>query len=333
MPAAAALAAGTLVLSSAVSAHAMESTSSRSGTSSGKATAAVLRAGLDVSLLSKSADVPLNVSLSDVRAPADAGRTTLTARLDAVDHGRPFNVLRATVATARATADGRKAEGYVNVVGARVNVPGLPLLGLIKAETITSRATCEVGKPPVAESNLLGRVSVLGKRVILSAGGPTKVTVPGIGEVRLDLSKRETTSRTAAATALVLTVAVDPLNLNVAEVTGRVTLAAATCETPGGAGTEGSSGGESSPEGSPESSPGNESASGTETAPSTGTEARAQNVATTDATEQNLADTGGSAATQYLAAGAAGLLAAGSLVAYAARRRRPAPVDVKDVKD
>jgi hypothetical protein len=320
MPAAAALAAGTLVLSSAVTAHATESTSS------GKATAAVLRAGLDVSLLSKSADVPLNVSLSDVRAPADAGRTTLTARIDAVDHGRPFSVLRAEVATARATADGRKAEGYVNVVGARVNVPGLPLLGLIKAETITSRATCEVGKPPVAESNLLGRVSVLGKRVILSAGGPTKVTVPGIGEVRLDLAKRETTSRTAAATALVLTVAVDPLNLNVAEVTGRVTLAAATCETPGGADTEGSSGGESSPE----SSPGNESAAGTETAPSAGTEARAQNVATTDATEQNLADTGGSAATQYLAAGAAGLLAAGSLVAYAARRRRPAPVDVKD---
>ena len=326
MPAAAALAAGTLVLSSAVSAHAMESTSSRSSTSSGKATAAVLRAGLDVSLLSKAADVPLNVSLSDVHAPADAGRTTLTARIDAVDHGRPFNVLRATVATARATADGRKAEGYVNVVGARVNVPGLPLLGLIKAETITSRATCEVGKHPVAESNLLGRVSVLGKRVMISAGGPTKVTVPGIGEVRLDLSKRETTSRTAAATALVLTVAVDPLNLNVAAVTGRVTLAAATCETPGGAGTESSSG----TEGSPESSPGNESAPGTETAPSSGTEARAQNVATTDATEQNLADTGGSAATQYLAAGAAGLLAAGSLVAYAARRRRPAPVDVKD---
>jgi hypothetical protein len=332
MPAAAALAAGTLVLSSAVSAHAMESTSSRSGTSSGssgssgKATAAVLRAGLDVSLLSKSADVPLNVSLSDVHAPADAGRTTLTARIDAVDHGRPFNVLRATVATARATADDRKAEGYVNVVGARVNVPGLPLLGLIKAETITSRATCEVGKHPVAESNLLGRVSVLGKRVMISAGGPTKVTVPGIGEVRLDLSKREITSRTAAATALVLTVAVDPLNLNVAQVTGHVTLAAATCETPGGAGTESSSG----TGGSSESSPGNESASGTETAPSAGTEARAQNVATTDATEQNLADTGGSAATQYLAAGAAGLLAAGSLVAYAARRRRPAPVDVKE---
>ncbi|WP_405732655.1 hypothetical protein OG607_35955 [Streptomyces sp. NBC_01537] len=319
MPAAAALAAGTLVLSSAVSAHATESTSS------GKATAAVLRAGLDVSLLSKSADVPLNVSLSDVHAPADSGRTALTARLDAVDHGRPFSVLRAEVATARATADGRKAEGYVNVVGARVNVPGLPLLGLIKAETITSRATCEVGKPPVAESNLLGRVSVLGKRVTLSAGGPTKVTVPGIGEVRLDLSKRETTSRTAAATALVLTVAVDPLNLNVAEVTGRVTLAAATCETPGGAGTESSSGTETA-----SGNPGNESASGTETAPSAGTEARAQNVATTDATEQNLADTGGSAATQYLAAGAAGLLAAGSLVAYAARRRRPAPVDVKD---
>jgi hypothetical protein len=68
--------------------------------------------------------------------------------------------------------------------------------------------------------------------VSVSAGGPTEVKVPGVGEVRLDLAQRETTSRTAAATALELTVSINPLNLNVADVTGTVTLAKATCETP-----------------------------------------------------------------------------------------------------
>ena len=81
---------------------------------------------------------------------------------------------------------------------------------------------------------MLGPVTVLGKRVTLTAGGPTRVDVPGVGEVTLDLSKTRTTSRTAAATALRLKVSVNPLKLNVAEVKGEVTLAEATCETPKG---------------------------------------------------------------------------------------------------
>ena len=66
----------------------------------------------------------------------------------------------------------------------------------------------------------------------IGAGGPTRVAVPGVGEVTLQLSKTATTTRTAAATALSLDVAVDPLKLNVAKVTGSVVLAEATCETP-----------------------------------------------------------------------------------------------------
>jgi hypothetical protein len=339
MPAVA-LAAGTLVLSPAVPAHAAESPSSRNG----KATAVVLRTGLDVSLIGRSVDVPLNVSLNDVHAPADADATALTAKLDAVDHGRPFSVLRADIATARATADGHRAEGYVSLVDARVNLPGLPSLGLIRAAAVTSRATCEAGRKPTARSSVLGRVAVLGKSVTVGAGGPTRVRVPGIGEVRLDLSKRGTTSRTAAATALVLTVKVDPLDLNVARVTGQVTLAAASCETPREAPRH-------APKETPRQAPqqtqaadstssvtagagaGTATETGTETTPPTGTKAKAQNVATTDATEQKLADTGGSPATQYLAAGSAALLAVGSVVAYAARRRKPATADVKDAEE
>ncbi|WP_234362662.1 SCO1860 family LAETG-anchored protein [Streptomyces formicae] len=268
------------------------------GTRGGRADAVVLRTGLDVSLLNKTVNVPLKVSLNEVQAPADAEKTALTARLDGVDGGQPFSVLRADVATARATVKGGRAEGYSNVARAKVHVPGLPLLSLIEVDQVTSKAVCEAGKRPVAEANLLGGVTVLGKKVTLTASGTTEVKVPGVGEVRLDLSRTRTTSRTAAATALRLKVSVNPLKLNVAEVEGTVTLAGAGCESPAGkpreeTGTE--------PQGKPEQP--------VQSKPEPKTEA-------------NLAETGGSSVTPYVAGGAVALLAAGGGVVTLSRRRR-----------
>ncbi|HET6856616.1 MAG TPA: SCO1860 family LAETG-anchored protein, partial [Streptomyces sp.] len=220
-----ALAAGPAVLFAAAPAHA-------TGGEDGKASAVVLRAGLDVSLLNKTVNVPLRTALNEVQAPASAEKTTLTVALDGVGQGGTVDVLRADVAKARATADAQKAEGYANLAHAKVHVPGLPLLSLIEVEKVTAKALCAAGKQPVAESNVLGAVTVLGKKVTLTAGGTTRVDVPAVGEVTLDLSKRSTTTRSAAATALELKVAVNPLKLNVAEVEGTVTLAAATCESP-----------------------------------------------------------------------------------------------------
>ncbi|MEW1724429.1 SCO1860 family LAETG-anchored protein [Streptomyces sp. NPDC093109] len=198
----------------------------------GKASAVVLGVGLDVSLLNKSVNLPLKLALNEVQAPATAEKTALTAQLDGVDKGRPFTLLRAEVATAKATADKHRAEGYTNIAHAKVHVPGLPLLSLIELQEVTSKVVCEAGKQPTAESNLLGPVTVLGKRITLSAAGTTRVEVPAVGEVSLTLSKTHTTSRTAAAAALELKVSVNPLKLNVAEVEGTVTLAGATCESP-----------------------------------------------------------------------------------------------------
>ncbi|MFF5029337.1 SCO1860 family LAETG-anchored protein [Streptomyces collinus] len=259
-------------------------------TGHGRASAVVLRTGLDVSLLNKTVNVPLAVSLNDVKAPADAERTTLTARLDGVDGGRPFTVLGAQVASARATANSRLAEGAVRLVHARVHVPGLPLLSLIDVGTVTAKATCAAGHEPVASANVLGAVTVLGKRVTLTAGGPTEVKVPGVGDVRLDLSRHRTTSRTAAATALRLKVSVNPLKLNVADVEGTVTLAAATCEAPVPA------------KHVPSHAP-------TPDVKPQGTQA-------------DLAETGGSSATPYIAGGALTLLLAGGGAVTVARRRR-----------
>ncbi|WUJ28587.1 LPXTG cell wall anchor domain-containing protein [Streptomyces sp. NBC_00388] len=273
--------------------------------SAGKASAVVLRTGLDVSLLNKTVDLPLTVALNEVHAPASADRTALTAKLDGVDRGRPFSLLRADVATAQATADRHKAEGYVNVARASVHVPGLPLLSLIEVEKVTSKAVCEAGERPHAESTVLGHVAVLGKKITLSAAGTTQIHVPAVGDVTLGLSRTSTTSRTAAATALQLKVSVNPLKLNVADVQGEVTLAQATCE-------------------SPKAVPGHGGGHPAQPTPAPGvkeqTAAHPKPVAQPE--KENLAETGGSSTTPYIAGGAAALVLAGGGALVVARRSR-----------
>ncbi|WP_431987012.1 SCO1860 family LAETG-anchored protein [Streptomyces griseoflavus] len=284
--AAAALTAGPAALAGAGSAHATGE--------SGSASAAVLRTGLDVALLNKTVHAPLAVSLNEVRAPGDARRTALTASLDGVDGGKPFSVLRAEVADAKATVNGERAEASTTLTKARLHVPGLPLLSVVELEAVSSKAVCEAGRNPHASVTLPASVTVLGKRVALTAGGPTHVEVPGVGEVRLDLSKTDTTSTTAAATALRLEVSVDPLELNVAEVEGTLTLAESRCETPAA----------------------QPAAPGAPAAPEAAFQPQGARA------EANLADTGGDPVTPYVAAGAVALLAAGGGAVALARRGR-----------
>ncbi|MFJ8862889.1 SCO1860 family LAETG-anchored protein [Streptomyces sp. NPDC102451] len=354
--AALAIAAAPVALLVAVPAHAATATTPATPSGGhGKASAVVLRAGLDVSLLNKSVQVPLKATLNEVHAPASAEKTALTVELDGVEKGRPVHVLKADVATANATVDAHKAEGYSNLAEARVHVPGLPRLSLIEVEKVTSKAVCEVGHKPVAESNVLGHVTVLGKKIRLTSGGTTKVEVPGVGDVTLDLSKTDTTTRTAAATALQLRVSVNPLKLNVAEVEGEVTLAEATCETPkgGGSGHGGSGNGGSDDGGSDDDgasgnggSTGGDSGSGdtgsgdtgsgdtgkdtdTDTGSGdTGDKAEPVDVKPQTGTDPvqasgsgDLAETGSSSSTPYLAGGAAVLLAVGAGATVIARRR------------
>ncbi|WP_088801963.1 MULTISPECIES: SCO1860 family LAETG-anchored protein [unclassified Streptomyces] len=309
-----ALTAGPALLLGAVPAHA----TGDHGPARGTAGAVVLRTGLNVGLLHKTLDVPLNAVLNEVHAPASASKTALTVRLDGIDHGKPFSVLRADAATARATADRHKTEGYANLVKAKVRVPGLVLRSLVEVRQVTAKAVCEAGERPRAEANVLGDVLVLGKRVGLTAGGTTNVKVPGVGEVRLDLSRKNVLSKSAAATALDLNVSLNPLTLGVAEVRGQVTLARATCTTPGvkapehngSGGTDGGQTGGTKPDG------------GTKPAGGKGTEVQQ---AGSKPSTQNLAETGGSSATPYLAGGAALLVAAGAgAVGYARRRRNAA---------
>lgn len=302
MPAAALLAAGAVALLAAPPAAATGGAGAGSEGSSG---AVVLRAGLDVGLLNKAVHVPLKATLNEVSAPEAAQKTALAVTLDGVEHGKPVNVLRADVATSRASADKHRAEAEANLAKARVHVPGLPALSLIEVEKVTSKAVCEAGKKPVASSNVLGTVTALGKRVTLSAGGPTKVEVPGVGLVSLELSGTRTTSTTAAAAALRLKVSVNPLNLNVAQVEGEIVLAEAHCTSPAGPAP--------SPSASPSAKP--------DLKPQTGTSTTASGTGAT-ATQANLAETGAGSVTPYVAGGALLLLGTGAGALVLTRRAK-----------
>ncbi|MER7765223.1 SCO1860 family LAETG-anchored protein [Streptomyces sp. NPDC097619] len=282
---AAALAAGPFTLLAAGPAQAT------GGTGDGRANAVVLKAGLDVGLLDKTVHVPLRATLNEVSAPGRAEKTALTLTLDGVDRGQPFSMVRADVAEAVAEADRKRAEGSATLARATVHLPGLPLLSLVQVEKVTARALCEAGRKPVAEANVLGAVTVLGKKVTLSSSGTTRIVVPAVGEVRLDLSATETTSRKAAATALRLKVSVNPLQLNVAEIEGEVTLVQASCTAPKAA----------APTPSPEPSK-----------PVTIDDPKPDVKPQTGGSDGNLAETGGSSATPYVAGGALVLLGIGA---------------------
>ncbi|WP_432198366.1 SCO1860 family LAETG-anchored protein [Streptomyces sp. bgisy027] len=198
----------------------------------GTATAAALRAELDVSRLEATGTMPLRASLNEVQARATAEKKTLDVTLDDVNGDRPVHLLRADVALARADVAKGRAEGTSHLVRARIHLPGLPMLSLLEVEDLTATATCLAGQEPAATSEVVGPITALGQPVSLAPDHTATVEAPGLGTVRLSLSRKEVTSSTSAATSLQLQVSADPLKLGVAKVEGTVTLAQATCRSP-----------------------------------------------------------------------------------------------------
>jgi LPXTG-motif cell wall-anchored protein len=351
--AAVALAAGTLALAPSAQA------TTAGGSDGQSATATVLRTNLDVSVQNTSVKVPVNVVLNDVHAPADAHRTTLSVQLAGINGDQSFNVLDANVANTRATAHQRKAEGYANLVNAKVNLPGLSS-PLAEARLVNAQATCEAGKQPTVSANPLGDIFVLGKKIDVTvakaAPVPVKVDVPNVGEVTVTLRKTETTSRTDAKAAVDLDISLEPTKPGVVGVKGDITLAEATCKTPQGGGsstggsTSGATGGGStsgasnggstsgasnggstsgaSNGGSTSGATGGGSTTGatgggSTTGASQGTSSGAATAGSQSAgTGKNLAETGASSSTPYIAGGAAALLVAGGAAVYVTRRRK-----------
>ncbi|MFB8239900.1 SCO1860 family LAETG-anchored protein [Kitasatospora purpeofusca] len=312
--------------------------------SPGKARAVTAELDLDVRLLNNAVDVPVNVSLNKVESPAQRDGTVLTAKVDGVDQSGPVTLVKADVGKSVTRTDAKGATASVTLADADVHAPGLPGTTLLGLEALTATATCPVDGQPTADVVAPAKLTVLGKPVTVSLYGPTKVDVPLVGSVSVEFSKKTTTSTTAAASALEVQVAVDPLNLNVAKVTGTIRIASVSCEkpvpavptatpTPAPTPTDAAptvtpaaqpvadvtpSG---APSAAPSAAPGTARAAAPQAATATPS-ARRTGPGTSSAAPDHLASTGGNDATAPLAAGAAALVAGGAVALWGTRRRR-----------
>lgn len=290
--------------------------------SPGKARAVTAELNLDVRLLNNAVDVPVNIALNKVETPRQMDGSVLTATVAGVDQQGPVTLVKADVGRSVTHADAKGTAASVKLANADVHAPGLPATALLGLEAMSAEVTCPVDGQPTANVVAPVKLTVLGKPVTVGLYGPTKVDVPLVGSVSVEFSKKTTTTTTAAASALEVQVEVNPANLNVAKVTGKVTVASVSCEKP------------VLPSAS--SVPSAPSASSAPSAPSAPSAApAAQPVADTTtsraavpqaATEkpERLATTGGSSATGPLAAGSAALVAGGAAALWATRRRRAA---------
>ena len=299
----------------------------------GTASATTARLGLDVRLLNRTVDIPVDLTLNAVQAPGDRSGSLLAATVSGIGGG-PLSLVSAKLGHSSATADRGGSQAAVDLVDAQVDVPGLVGAGLLKVDAIHARADCPAGGRPSAQVDVLGNVEVLGEDVSLSAAGPTLVTVPGVGKVSLWLSRKTVTSRSAAATALELQVSINPLQLNVAGVTGQVELAAVSCHEGAGGSGDGSPSSSSAPSSSADPTTSTDpttsaapTSSADPSAPASATAApvTAQPVAATaDPTggTTSLAETGGGGDAPMIGGVALVLVGAGAGGVYFARRRR-----------
>ncbi|MFD5465454.1 SCO1860 family LAETG-anchored protein [Kitasatospora sp. NPDC127059] len=288
---------------------------SAQASSPGKARAVTAELALDVSLLNKAVDVPVDIALNKVESPAQRDGSVLTAKVAGVDQAGPVELVKADIGKSVTRVDAKGAVASVKLVNADVHAPGLPATALLGLEAMSAEATCPVDGQPTADVVAPAKLTVLGKPVTVGLYGPTKVDVPLVGSVSVEFSKKSTTTTTAAASALEVQVEVNPLNLNVAKVTGKITVASVSCEKP--TGPVATSGPTDTPSAAPTSAPAAQPVADTTTSRA------AVPQAAVDGPER-LATTGGSGATAPLAAGAAALVAGGAAALWATRRRRAA---------
>ncbi|MFC8718429.1 SCO1860 family LAETG-anchored protein [Kitasatospora sp. NPDC057198] len=272
----------------------------------GKASAVTAELALDVTLLN-TVNVPVDVALNKVESPAQRDGAMLTAKVDGVDGGRPVTLVKAEVGKSVTRVDDKLATASVKLVDADVHVPGLPLTTLLGLEAMSTEVSCPVDGTPTANVVAPAKLTVLGRSVTVGLNSPTHVDVPGIGSVDVEFSKKAVTTSTAAASALQVKVALNPLDLNVAKVDGTVTVASVSCEKPVAAVVPAAA--VSSPAASPSTA-----------APASPS---GQNRAVPKAAGEELAYTG-SSGTTVLAAGGGTLLVAGGAAVWMTRRRRAA---------
>ncbi|WP_194916072.1 hypothetical protein [Catenulispora rubra] len=233
-------------------------------TSTGTAKAVAGQVHLDVQLLNgllgalhltgpNGLDLPLaDLSLGEADAPNASGdsanftnsvvrlRDNLISTLHLPGPDADLIKADAVSGTARViNGPGGYSQAYATVANLRLFLPLLNLPGasadngILKIDLISAQATCVPGQKPTASAKMPTTIQLLGQDFPVPLTGEVKLDVPGVADIDVQLAPTTTINGAGASAAVEAQVTLNALNL--AKVAGGITLASASCTTPGAA--------------------------------------------------------------------------------------------------
>ncbi|ACU77594.1 LPXTG-motif cell wall anchor domain protein [Catenulispora acidiphila DSM 44928] len=324
--------------------------------SSGTATAVAGQVHLDVKLLQgvlgglhitgpNGLDIPLaDLSLGEADAPNASGDSAnftnsvvrLRDNLISTLHlpGPEANLIDADAVSGTArviNGPGGYTQAYATVANLRLFLPLLNLPGssaangILKVDLVSAQATCVPGQKPTASAKMPTTINLLGRDIPVPLTGEVKLNVPGVANIDVQLAPTTTIGGTGASSAVEAQIKLNALNL--ASVSGGITLAKAACTTPAAATGSGSgSGTPTSQASSSHSAPGSGTTATTTAAvaaapTSKGTSAAAAPAALNEKSTAALAHTGASGSLMPIAAIAVVLVLGGGALLVFLRKK------------
>ncbi|MEY9862368.1 hypothetical protein ABH935_008013 [Catenulispora sp. GAS73] len=289
----------------AAASDASSPTTSSGSSQTGTAKAVAGQVHLDVQLLNgllgalhltgpNGLDLPLaDLSLGEADAPNASGdsanftnsvvrlRDNLISTLHLPGPDADLIKADAVSGTARViNGPGGYTQAYATVANLRLFLPLLNLPGasadngILKVDLISAQATCVPGQKPTASAKMPTTIQLLGQDFPVPLTGEVKLDVPGVADIDVRLAPTTTIDNAGASAAVEAQVTLNALNL--AKVSGGITLASASCTTPGAVAA-----GSGAPSGQASSS--NSAAGGTTTTTTTSKPKAAAAAATTAA--------------------------------------------------
>lgn len=197
-------------------------------------------------------DLPLaNLSLGEADAPNASGdsanftnsvvrlRDNLISTLHLPGPDADLIKADAVSGTARViNGPGGYTQAYATVANLRLFLPLLNLPGasadngILKVDLISAQATCVPGQKPTASAKMPATIQLLGKDYPVPLTGEVSVDI-GVAQVDVKLAPTTTIDGAGASSAVEANITLNALNL--ANVSGGITLASASCTTPGAA--------------------------------------------------------------------------------------------------
>lgn len=294
-------------------------------------------------------DVPLvNLSLGEADAPnangdsANFTNSVVRLRDDLISTlhlpGPEADLIKADAVSGTArviNGAGGYTQAYATVANLRLFLPLLTLPGagadngILKVDLVSAQATCVPGQKPVASAKMPTTIQLLGQDIPVPLTGDVALNVPGVADIDVHLAPTNTVTGAGASSAVEARLTVNALGL--AQVSGAIVLAKASCTTPGAvaAGSSGGSGSGTTPP-SGQSSSSNSASGGTTSTTTTSadktTSAKADPAALDAKSTASLAHTGASGSLMPIAVIAVILvLGGGGLVMFLRKKAAGLP--------